>query len=66
MCPSLMAKKQESGAGFQQAAGLIRYFEAEEESAIHLDPRFVIAFALFTAVTTIVFNWQCSPGSGCF
>lgn len=65
MCSGVMAK-EESGAGFQQAAGLIRYFEAEEESAIHLDPRFVIAFALFTAVTTIVFNWQCSPGGGCF
>ncbi|MDX1612024.1 MAG: preprotein translocase subunit Sec61beta [Candidatus Thermoplasmatota archaeon] len=58
--------KKESGAGFQQAAGLIRYFEAEEESAIHLDARAVIAFCLLTAVVTIVFNWQCSPGTGCF
>lgn len=58
--------KEKAGAGFQQAAGLIRYFEAEEESAIHLDPRAVIGACLLIAMVTIVLNWQCTPGTGCF
>lgn len=41
---------QEEGGGFQQSAGLIRYFEAEEETAIHIDPRIVLGTGLATAV----------------
>jgi preprotein translocase subunit Sec61beta len=42
-----MAKKGKSG--FQSAAGLIRYFE-EEKTGFKIDPRFIIAFAIFTAI----------------
>ena len=58
--------KEKAGAGFQQAAGLVRYFEAEEDSAFHIDPRAVLATAFLIAIVTILFNWQCSPGTGCF
>ena len=43
-----MAK--EKNAGFQQAAGLIRYFDAEEETAIHIDPRIVMVATFGTAI----------------
>lgn len=46
-----MAK--EKNAGFQQAAGLIRYFDAEEETAIHIDPRIVLAAAFGTAILVL-------------
>ena len=47
-----MVKKQK-GAGFQQAAGLIRYFDAEEETAIHIDPRLVMVSAFLIGVLVI-------------
>jgi preprotein translocase subunit Sec61beta len=42
-----MAKKSKSG--FQSAAGLIRYFE-EEKTGFKIDPRFIVVFAVATAV----------------
>lgn len=59
-----MAKDE--GGGFQEAAGLVRYFDEEEESAIHLDPRLVLAGCFLIAITTILLNWQCPPASACF
>lgn len=50
-----MAKKQK-GAGFQQAAGLIRYFDAEEETAIHFDPRIIMVVAFLTGVAVVLLN----------
>ena len=47
-----MAKK-EKNTGFQQAAGLIRYFDAEEETAIHIDPRVVLVVAFGTAILVL-------------
>lgn len=43
-----MAKQK--NAGFQQSAGLIRYFDAEEETAIHINPKIVVAVAFGVAV----------------
>lgn len=40
----------DEGGGFQQSAGLIRYFEEEEETAIHVDPRIVLGTGLVAAV----------------
>jgi len=50
-----MAKKKKSG--FQSAAGLIRYFDAEEELAPHISPWMVLAggIALFIIVDLIKF-----------
>ncbi len=50
-----MARK-EKNAGFQQSAGLIRYFDAEEETAIHIDPRFVVVATALTAIIVVVLN----------
>jgi len=50
-----MAKKKKSG--FQSAAGLIRYFDAEEELAPHINPYLVIVIgiALFVVVAITSF-----------
>lgn len=48
--------KQQKNAGFQQAAGLIRYFDAEEETALHIDPRFVMVAAFVIAIGIAVLN----------
>ncbi|MEM2943252.1 MAG: preprotein translocase subunit Sec61beta [Methanomassiliicoccales archaeon] len=39
-----MPKKKSDG--FQSAAGLIRYFESEDEKAIKINPWFVIGMAV--------------------
>jgi preprotein translocase subunit Sec61beta len=46
--------KQEKGTGFQQAAGLIRYFDAEEETAIKFDPRAVVIVAFLVSVFIVL------------
>lgn len=51
--------KQSKNAGFQQSAGLIRYFDAEEETALHIDPRFVLvaAFGIAVVILAIAIVW---------
>lgn len=49
-----MAK--EKNAGFQQSAGLIRYFDAEEETAIHIDPRIVMVATFGTAILVLAIS----------
>lgn len=50
-------KKQE---GFHSAAGLIRYFDAEEKTAFKIDPKVVILLALLLAfgVTAMKLAWK--------
>ncbi|MBX8637491.1 MAG: preprotein translocase subunit Sec61beta [Thermoplasmata archaeon] len=43
-----MAKKK--GEGFQSAAGLIRYFDAEDEKALKVNPWIVVALIIATVV----------------
>jgi preprotein translocase subunit Sec61beta len=43
-----MAKESKSKTGFQSAAGLIRYFDSEDEKALKINPVFVLGFALVT------------------
>lgn len=50
-------KKGQEGGGFQQSAGLIRYFEAEEESAIQIDPRVVVGVGAVISVVTWVLSY---------
>lgn len=45
--PEKQKKKKE---GFHSAAGLIRYFDAEEEVALKVDPRVVIGLCIGAAV----------------
>ncbi|HEX9815365.1 MAG TPA: preprotein translocase subunit Sec61beta [Candidatus Thermoplasmatota archaeon] len=42
--------KEKKGEGFQSAAGLIRYFDAEEKTAFKIDPKIVIILCLLLAV----------------
>jgi preprotein translocase subunit Sec61beta len=42
--------KQKKGEGFHSAAGLIRYFDAEEKSSLRIPPWFVIAMCVATVV----------------
>lgn len=42
--------KGKKGEGFHSAAGLIRYFDAEDETAMKIDPRMVVAFCIISIV----------------
>jgi preprotein translocase subunit Sec61beta len=42
--------KNKKGEGFHSSAGLIRYFDAEEKSAIQIPPWFVIALSIATMI----------------
>lgn len=54
--------KQKKGEGFHSAAGLIRYFDAEEKTALKIPPWFVIALCIATAIIITVahMNWPLS------
>ena len=47
MAPPKKGKKSE---GFHSAAGLIRYFDAEEETAIKIDPKTVVGMIIASIV----------------
>ena len=42
--------KEKRGEGFQSAAGLIRYFDAEEKTAFKIDPKIIILLCVLTIV----------------
>ena len=44
-----MAKEKKS-EGFHAAAGLIRYFDAEEKTAFKIDPKIVIVLSILLVV----------------
>lgn len=52
-------KKGKRSEGFHSAAGLIRYFDAEEESALKISPYMVMAFCviLITVVGVASLMW---------
>lgn len=54
-----MAKEKKT-EGFHSAAGLIRYFDAEEKTAFKIDPKIVVlvAFLLAVAVTASKVVWR--------
>jgi len=54
MAPPRRGKK---GEGFHSAAGLIRYFDAEEESAIKINPYMVIGMGIIMIAVIAVANW---------
>jgi preprotein translocase subunit Sec61beta len=45
--------KQKKGEGFHSAAGLIRYFDAEEKTSLRIPPWLVIAMCVSTAVIIV-------------
>lgn len=50
-----MSSGQNSG-GLMSSAGLVRYFDAEDQNAIRLDPRTVVAFGVLFGVGVLVLN----------
>jgi preprotein translocase subunit Sec61beta len=49
--------KDKKGSGFQSAAGLIRYFDAEDETALKIPPLAVIAMCVISVVLVYLFGW---------
>lgn len=47
-----MAKNE--GPGIQSAAGLIRYFDAEEKSSVKIPPMAVMIFGIVTGLAIIL------------
>ncbi len=45
--------QQKKGEGFHSAAGLIRYFDAEEKTAMKINPKLVIAMCIATIVVVV-------------
>ncbi|HLE48069.1 MAG TPA: preprotein translocase subunit Sec61beta [Candidatus Thermoplasmatota archaeon] len=54
--------KEKKGEGFHSAAGLIRYFDAEEKTAFKIDPKVVVimSFLLAVGVTVAKVMWPVS------
>jgi preprotein translocase subunit Sec61beta len=48
--------KQKKGEGFHSAAGLIRYFDAEEKTSLKIPPWLVIAMCIVTIVVVTVIH----------
>jgi preprotein translocase subunit Sec61beta len=48
--------KEKKGEGFHSAAGLIRYFDAEEKTALKIDPRLVIVLCIATIVVVVTIS----------
>lgn len=50
-----MPKNRDSG--FQSAAGLIRYFDQEDEKAIKVNPWLVVAMAIALSAVVLYAQW---------
>jgi len=50
-----MAKNKKEG--FQSAAGLIRYFDAEEKTSLQIDPKLVIALTIGTVIVVTILKY---------
>lgn len=57
--------KQKKGEGFHSAAGLIRYFDAEEKTRLKIPPWLVAAMCIATIVILAIVHviWRL-PASG--
>jgi preprotein translocase subunit Sec61beta len=49
--------KEKKGSGFQSAAGLIRYFDAEDETALKIPPWAVIGMCFASVALVYIFGW---------
>jgi preprotein translocase subunit Sec61beta len=48
--------KEKKGEGFHSAAGLIRYFDAEEKTSLRIPPWAVIVLSVATILVVTAFN----------
>ncbi|MFB6084900.1 MAG: preprotein translocase subunit Sec61beta [Halorientalis sp.] len=44
------------GGGLMSSAGLVRYFDAEDNNAIRINPKTVVAFGAFFGTFVLVLN----------
>ncbi|MFB6075051.1 MAG: preprotein translocase subunit Sec61beta [Haloarculaceae archaeon] len=44
------------GGGLMSSAGLVRYFDAEDQNTIRFDPRSVVTFGAMFGVLVLVLN----------
>ncbi len=42
------------GSGLMSSAGLVRYFDAEDRNAIHIDPKTIVAFGAMFGVMILL------------
>ena len=49
-----MAKKE--GSGIQQQAGLVRYFDTENDKALKISPKIVVGLAIGVSVAVILLH----------
>ena len=49
---------EKKGEGFHSAAGLIRYFDQEDEKALKIPPWFVVALGIGIGAAVIIASWQ--------
>ncbi|MHB8352101.1 MAG: preprotein translocase subunit Sec61beta [Thermoplasmata archaeon] len=49
---------EQKNRGFSSAAGLIQYYDMEESRSLKIDPYFVIAMGLGTAIIVEILNWK--------
>ena len=46
--------KNKTGEGFHSAAGLIRYFDQEDDNALKINPWFVVGMCIAASVIVLV------------
>ena len=44
------------GGGLMSSAGLVRYFDAEDQNAIRVDPKTIVAFGALFGIAILVLN----------
>ena len=49
-----MAKKNDGG--FQSQAGLVRYFDTENDKSVKLSPKLVVGIAVVFSIAVIILN----------
>ncbi len=52
-----MSAKQSGGGGFQSAAGLMRYFDEEDEKSPKIDPRIVVSMCIIMMIIVRFASW---------
>lgn len=50
-----MSSGQNSG-GLMSSAGLVRYFDAEDQNAIRIDPKTIMAFGIAFGILVMILN----------
>jgi preprotein translocase subunit Sec61beta len=47
---------QQPGSGMMSSAGLVRYFDSEDNKGIRFDPKTIVAFSTLLGTLILLFN----------